>query len=543
MERGGLARPRDAGRRAAIGRCRSGGGRANRREPGFHRLRPRPALPALCRRGDPCRPRRPDQGLLGRGRSLRPRRILRSAERSGRPHRGRAPPPRPGALLSPVRQGRRGLHRNPEGRLRADLHAPAAHAEPEPARGSRRRGAAAAASGKPGLPYAAAGVDRARGRAARPRDRAAAAAWFLLGTRPSPRGAAALSPASRGSSSCPSPTSAKARSPRSTRPPSPTNSSPRSATSRKSRFLASRPRARCRPTRTPRRSTSDLSVSYLVEGSVRSLGDRIRVSGAADQQPQRRGAVVPDLREPDRSRTICSRCRRRPPARSRRPSPSPTASSSRPRRRARRRLRRGTSRPISARSATTPIAPTSRPENYAGCKACLEQRGRRFSRICDRLGPARPHVYRRDPHRIRQRRGRRRRSGRSPRRAPRCGSTPTTCAPSRRWPPRCSSTTSCDEAFKVSDRALALNPNDSELLGQLGQLIGMAGRTGRRPGAGRAGARPQPRPYRILPRASCRSSPTCRAISTPPCARSNRPTCGACRSITGSPPSPTPRRG
>ena len=39
-----------------------------------------------------------------------------------------------------------------------------------------------------------------------------------------------------------------------------------------------------------------------------------------------------------------------------------------------------------------------------------------------------------------------------------------------------------DEAFKVSDRALALNPNDSELLGQLGQLMGMAGR----PDEGRA---------------------------------------------------------
>jgi len=39
-----------------------------------------------------------------------------------------------------------------------------------------------------------------------------------------------------------------------------------------------------------------------------------------------------------------------------------------------------------------------------------------------------------------------------------------------------------DEAFKVSDRALALNPNDSELLGQLGQLVGMAGR----PDEGRA---------------------------------------------------------
>jgi adenylate cyclase len=34
-----------------------------------------------------------------------------------------------------------------------------------------------------------------------------------------------------------------------------------------------------------------------------------------------------------------------------------------------------------------------------------------------------------------------------------------------------------DEAFKVGDRALALNPNDTELLGQIGQLKGLAGRT------------------------------------------------------------------
>jgi adenylate cyclase len=34
-----------------------------------------------------------------------------------------------------------------------------------------------------------------------------------------------------------------------------------------------------------------------------------------------------------------------------------------------------------------------------------------------------------------------------------------------------------DEAFKVGDRALALNPNDTELLGQVGQLKGLAGRT------------------------------------------------------------------
>ena len=33
-----------------------------------------------------------------------------------------------------------------------------------------------------------------------------------------------------------------------------------------------------------------------------------------------------------------------------------------------------------------------------------------------------------------------------------------------------------DEAFEVADEALALNPNDSELLGQLGQLMGLAGR-------------------------------------------------------------------
>jgi tetratricopeptide (TPR) repeat protein len=35
-----------------------------------------------------------------------------------------------------------------------------------------------------------------------------------------------------------------------------------------------------------------------------------------------------------------------------------------------------------------------------------------------------------------------------------------------------------DEAFEVADEALALNPNDSELLGQLGQLEGLAGRMG-----------------------------------------------------------------
>lgn len=33
-----------------------------------------------------------------------------------------------------------------------------------------------------------------------------------------------------------------------------------------------------------------------------------------------------------------------------------------------------------------------------------------------------------------------------------------------------------DEAFEVSDQALALNPNDAELLGQLGQLLGLSGR-------------------------------------------------------------------
>lgn len=33
-----------------------------------------------------------------------------------------------------------------------------------------------------------------------------------------------------------------------------------------------------------------------------------------------------------------------------------------------------------------------------------------------------------------------------------------------------------DEAFEVSDRALALNSNDAELLGQLGQLLGLSGR-------------------------------------------------------------------
>lgn len=34
-----------------------------------------------------------------------------------------------------------------------------------------------------------------------------------------------------------------------------------------------------------------------------------------------------------------------------------------------------------------------------------------------------------------------------------------------------------DEAFKVSERAIAANPYDPDLLGQLGQLMGMAGRT------------------------------------------------------------------
>ncbi len=34
-----------------------------------------------------------------------------------------------------------------------------------------------------------------------------------------------------------------------------------------------------------------------------------------------------------------------------------------------------------------------------------------------------------------------------------------------------------DEAFRTGDRALALNPNDTELLGQLGQLKGLSGRT------------------------------------------------------------------
>jgi tetratricopeptide (TPR) repeat protein len=33
-----------------------------------------------------------------------------------------------------------------------------------------------------------------------------------------------------------------------------------------------------------------------------------------------------------------------------------------------------------------------------------------------------------------------------------------------------------DEAFEVSDQALALNPNDAELLNQLGQLLGLSGR-------------------------------------------------------------------
>lgn len=34
-----------------------------------------------------------------------------------------------------------------------------------------------------------------------------------------------------------------------------------------------------------------------------------------------------------------------------------------------------------------------------------------------------------------------------------------------------------DEAFKVGDRALVINPNDTELLGQIGQLKGLAGQT------------------------------------------------------------------
>ena len=34
-----------------------------------------------------------------------------------------------------------------------------------------------------------------------------------------------------------------------------------------------------------------------------------------------------------------------------------------------------------------------------------------------------------------------------------------------------------DEAFRIGDRALALNPNDTELLGQIGQLTGLAGQT------------------------------------------------------------------
>ena len=247
---------------------------------GLRRLRPGAALPALRRRGDALRPFRADQGILGRGGGLRPGRVLRPAERPGCAHRGRTPSPGARALLPPVRQGRPRSSSISQGRIRSDLHArPQAPEAPPPP-------VAAVSVARPGRPGPTRGAARRGSRWRR--------SWWSRspasrpGTRSVCRDSTPPAPGRCRQSADPRPAVHRSWRRRGIGPlfgGAHRRGRHRARTaSRKSRCLASRPRDRCRPTRT-------CEAKRRSRRSIRARGQRARQRG--HRARRRAGARAP----------------------------------------------------------------------------------------------------------------------------------------------------------------------------------------------------------------------------------------------------------